>query len=143
MRSPEPRRRGSLCPEGSIQSSVLNGFGDVFGQDRRGQLQIGNRARDFQDSIVGPGTQALLRDSSFQQALTVVGEFTKGANLAGGHLRVAVDSVGVKPLQLYLAGSRNTSADCLRTLGRSARAQLFVVHGRHVDENVNAVEQRT
>jgi hypothetical protein len=43
-----------LRPIGPIQSSVLDGFGDVLGLKCRNTLEIRDRASEFQDAIVGP-----------------------------------------------------------------------------------------
>jgi hypothetical protein len=62
----------------------------VFGLEVGGVFQVGHGAGDFQDPVVGAGAQALLSHGAFQQAFAVGGEFAVGADVAGGHLGVAV-----------------------------------------------------
>ena len=78
-------------PVGAVQAAVLDGFRDVLGLEIRRIFQIGDGAGDFQDAVVGAGAQALLGHGAFEQAFAVGGEFAEGADVAGRHLRVAVE----------------------------------------------------
>src|ERR1700722_20778231 len=80
-----------LGPVGAIEASVLDGLGDVFGFDVRGVFDIGDGASDFQDAVVRASTESLLAHGTLEQTLTVGGEFTEGADVAGGHLGVAIN----------------------------------------------------
>src|ERR1700722_13066205 len=93
-----------LGPVGAIEASVLDSFGDVFGFDVRGVFDIGDGASDFQDAVVRASTESLLGHGTLEQTLTVGGEFTEGADVAGGHLGVAVDlfARGGEALELLL-----------------------------------------
>src|SRR5690348_415772 len=63
----------ALCPVGTVAGAVLDGFGEVFGFDGGGAVDVGDGAGDFQDAIVGAGAQALLRDGAFEEAFAVGG----------------------------------------------------------------------
>ena len=52
-----------LCPESSIQRSVLDRLGNVLGFDRFSSFQVGNSSGYFENSIVGAGSQPLLGHS--------------------------------------------------------------------------------
>src|SRR4051794_24012709 len=47
-----------LIPVVAIETAVLHGFRDVFGQEPLGAIQIGNGARHLQDAIVSPGGES-------------------------------------------------------------------------------------
>ena len=76
LTSPLPERTGEpisllhylflLCPEGSIQGSVLDGLGDVLRLDCFSSFQIGDCPGYFQDAIVRARSQALLGHGAFE-----------------------------------------------------------------------------
>jgi hypothetical protein len=39
----------------TVQTAVLDGFGDMFGADRLHPREVGGGARHFEDAIVAPG----------------------------------------------------------------------------------------
>jgi hypothetical protein len=47
-------RPNALRPVAAIESTVLNGFTQMLRLDRFRTLQIGNRARHFEDAVVRP-----------------------------------------------------------------------------------------
>src|ERR1700687_646657 len=102
-----------LRPIGAVEAAVLDGFGDVFGFKIGRFFQIGNGAGYFQDAVVGAGAQALLGHGAFEQALAVGGKFAEGADVAGGHLSVAVEffAGSRETLQLLLAGADDAFAN--------------------------------
>ena len=88
-----------LRPVGAVEAAVLDGFGDVFGFEVGGVFEVGDGAGDFQNAVVGAGAQALLGHCTFEQALAIGRQFAERADVAGGHLGVAVK---------FFAGSRET-----------------------------------
>ena len=44
-----------LNPQRAIERAILDCFADVFGSDVALAIEVGNRARDFQDAIVTAG----------------------------------------------------------------------------------------
>jgi hypothetical protein len=134
-----------LGPVGAIEASVLDGFGDVFGFDVRGVFDVCDGTGNFQDAVVSAGAESLLGHGALQQTLTVGGEFTEGADMAGRHLGVAVDlfAGGGEALELLLAGADHAFANFRGALGFIGGAHLFIVHGRNIDVDVNAIHQRT
>jgi len=80
----------------------------MLGPDLFGAFEIGNGAADFQDSVMGPGSQTLLVHGALQEPFAVRGEFAELPDVAGSHLRVAI-SFGrlrrVETLELNFAGA--------------------------------------
>ncbi len=134
-----------LGPVGAIQASVLDGFGDVFGFDVRGVFDVGDGTGNLQDAVVSAGAESLLGHGALQQTLTIGGEFTKGTDVAGRHLGVAVDLLagGSEALELLLARADHAFANFRGTLGFIGGAHLFIVHGGNVDVDIDAIHQRT
>src|SRR4030088_172622 len=94
-------------PERGVQRSVLNRLGNVFRLKLRDSVEVRNRARDFQDAVMGASAEPLLRHGAFEQALTIGGEFAEFTNGLRRHLRVAVEflAFGRKARQLQLSGA--------------------------------------
>src|ERR1700730_16573831 len=94
-------------PERAVQRSVLNRLRDVFRLKLRNSVEVRNRARNFQNPVMGAGAESLLRHGAFEQALTIGGEFAEFANGLRRHLRVAVEflAFGRKTRQLQLSGA--------------------------------------
>ena len=92
-----------LSPECAVQGSVLNRFRNVFGLNGRGAFEIGNRTRDFENSIVGACAESLLRDRALEEALAVGGQFAIRPDLPWRHLCIAVNLVAAETLDLRLA----------------------------------------
>ena len=55
------RFHGRSRPIVSIQAAVLNGFGDMAGLNTFEMVEVGQRSGDFENAVVGAGTQAHLR----------------------------------------------------------------------------------
>ena len=55
--------------------------------------QVGNRARDLQDAVVGAGAQPLLHHGALQQVLGVGAQLAILADLARAHLGVGVNAL--------------------------------------------------
>src|SRR6185312_16802734 len=114
-------------PVRSIQRPILNRFGDVLRLDLGRAVQVGNRARDFKDAVVGAGAQALLLHGPLQQALAVAGEFAIGANLARSHLRIAENPLcsGSEAVELNLSRLQYSLANRRRIFRTGVAAQLL------------------
>jgi hypothetical protein len=52
--------------QSSVQTSILNRFGDVGGLDFFGAGEIGDGAADFEDPALGAGAQAQFVDRGFE-----------------------------------------------------------------------------
>jgi hypothetical protein len=111
---------------------------------RFGGFEVGDGAGDFQDAVVGAGAEALLGHGAFEQAFAIGGERAGDADVAGGHLGVAVQLFFRRgeAFELFLAGAN----DAVANLGGGFRlvggAHFFVVHGGNVDVDIDAVHER-
>src|SRR6202158_1858200 len=94
-------------PKRAVQRSVLNRLRDVFRLKLRNSVEVRNRARNFQDSVMGASAEPLLRHGAFEQTLTIGGKLAEFANGLRRHLRVAVEflAFGRKARQLKLTGA--------------------------------------
>src|ERR1700683_2322206 len=68
-----------LRPIRAIQRAILNRLGDMLGLDVRRVFDVGDSAGDFQDAVVGAGTESLLSHGALEQSFTVSREFAEGA----------------------------------------------------------------
>src|SRR5580704_3828794 len=74
---------------GAIERSILYRLTDMMRGDRARAVEVGNRARDFQDARVGARAQAEAIDRQFQQALAARLDLAMEPQIARAHLRVA------------------------------------------------------
>ena len=76
-----PSLRLPSRPKCPVQRPVLNSFGDVLRFNLRRTLEVGNRARDFQDAVVGAGGETLLVHGAFEQPFAIGRKLAKSANV--------------------------------------------------------------
>ena len=53
----------------AVEGAVLDGFGDVGGEDVGVVFEVGDGSGDFQDPVVCPGREAELGDGALEQAV--------------------------------------------------------------------------
>jgi hypothetical protein len=132
-----------LNPKGAIEGAVLDGFADVLGGDGVGSVEIGDRARDLEDTVVGAGAEVQFGHRNADELLRFVAEFAVLLDLARSHAGVAVHlGVGVEAELLFFASALDTIADrggCF--FGASAR-DIAVFDGGDFDVQIDAIEKR-
>src|SRR5213593_4757274 len=64
-----------LDPQLAVERAVLDRFGYVLRLDALRTVEIGNRARDLEDAVVGAGAQVQFGHCHFQELLALVVEF--------------------------------------------------------------------
>src|SRR5581483_9760046 len=101
-----------------------------------GPAQVGDRARDLQDAVVGAGGEAHASDGHLERPLAgrVEGAFL--ADEAGGHAGVVVAA-----LLLDGAGALDAGADLGGGFGLCVAAEFLIGDGGDLDVNVDAVEE--
>ena len=132
----------SLGPVGAVEGAVLDGLGDVARQDLFRVFEVGDGARDAQDAVVGAGGEAELGDGVFHLLFAFAVELAEAAQGARSHLGVAELAERLQAPALALARREDAFADDGRFLGLLVLRQLLVFHRRHLDVQVDAVEQR-
>ena len=135
----------SSSPVASVQSAVLDGFGDVRDGQMFGSFQVGDGARDLEDAIVGAGGETLLCMARSSRRSAVGTEFAVVADLpraSSARWRRSSRRTAWK----RSAGRSRAAMTRLRISaepsGGCAAAQLLILHGRNLDVDVDAVEQR-
>ncbi len=133
----------------------MDRFCDVGDSDGWGCFEVGDGARDLENAIVGAGAEALLLHGAFEEALGVRGKLAESSDLLGGHLGVGEDGAArcaggalgadgcfKEAVVLDFAGGEDAGADFSGAFGGGIAAELFVLHGRDLDMDVDAVEKR-
>ena len=140
----ERGRRAVVCKGSSlaIERAILNRFGHVGDGNLVCPRQIGNSARHFPDAIMGPRAQPVMLHRLGQQPLLRRGQRTVAPQLPHAHGRIMRNRRAGKALVLPGAGRIDAGADARRGLGLCGRRQVGVGHGRDVDLDVEAIEQR-
>ena len=82
----------------SVQATVLNRFGDVTRLDILRACEIRDGAADFEHAAVSPGAEAQPVDGVLQELFGIVFEQAVTLDIAGAHLRIAVNVSLVEPL---------------------------------------------
>src|SRR6266404_5271823 len=96
------RRVRRLSPVSAIERAIMDRFGDVVRLDLVGIFEVGDRAADFQDPIVGARGQAQTRHGAFQHRFALRINPAVAANQTGRHCGVRKDSIGCQPRPLSL-----------------------------------------
>ena len=110
--------------------------------DRGGPVEIGNRARDFQDAGIGARAQTEPVDCELEQALAAGLDLAMLAEIARSHLRVAEIRHPLEARELRLARAIDALANRYRRLSRDPVRQVLVLNRGHFNVNVDAIEQR-
>jgi hypothetical protein len=107
-----------------------------------GVLQVGHGAGNPQDPIIRPGGQADARDCVLHLFLRLGIELAETAQCARRHLGIAVEAEALEPFALYTARGENALADHGRFFRLLILRQLFVLNRRHLDMQIDPVQQR-
>ena len=125
--------------------AVLEGLGGVAFFDQITSFEVGDRAGDLEDAVEGTRGEGEPPGREAEQLLGVGCEscLGVGADVHDRHVAVELCRLG-EARGLQAAGGDHAFADGSGVL-RAARlaGELFVVHPRHVDKQVDAVEERT
>jgi len=121
-----------------IQAPVLHGLGNVLRRNRIGAAEVGDRAGDLENTVVGAGREAHSPDSHLERPLARLVERAQFPKLSVRDVSVVEPS----PL-LALASRCHTVAHLVGSGPVAAPAQLFVRHSGHFDVQVDPVQQRT
>ena len=103
--------------------------------------EIGNRPRNFQDTVVRTGAKTQLRDGNPQQFLRSVLNFAKLAEVAGFHIGIAEDFRLRKPPLLAATRFLYPFADACRGFTGEVACQIFVLDGGNFDLQINPIQQ--
>ena len=109
-----------------------------------GVFEVGDGAAHLQDAVVGARRQAQTAHRRFEHPLALGVHAAVLADEPRRHLRVREDAVARKPFALPLSRTQHPRANLGRPLGLGRRRarKLLELHGRHVDVDVDAVEER-
>ena len=106
-------------------------------------VEIGDRARDAQDAVIAAGGERHGVKRLMHELLALGRERAELSEGARSHVRVGRGGVVPVAGALHGAGGVDTRADGLRRLSGRGLGELVKVQRRHLDDDVDAVEQRT
>jgi hypothetical protein len=116
----------------------------VIGGDAVGALEVGDRAGDFEDAIVGAGAEVVFGHRVLEEGQRGVVERAVGLQLARAHPRVAGDAGSVlESLLLDVTRGDHPLANGGRRFAVALAGDVLEFHGPHFDVKVDPVEQRT
>src|SRR5882724_11084826 len=67
-------------PKRPIQSSILDRFRNVLGDNGGSRFEVRNRPGNFKDTVVSPSGKTLLSHGSFKQTFAICREFAERTN---------------------------------------------------------------
>src|SRR5664279_347655 len=136
--------RSSSCPECAIQRPILDCLRNVSRFDGFGSREVGHRARNLENAVVGARAEPLLHHGPLQQVLGVSTQFAVFPDLAGAYLSIGVNAftLRTKAHQLDIAGADHPRTDVRGTFRHNPAPQLPIIYRRYVDVDVNAIQQR-
>ena len=103
-----------------------------FGFDRGRAFQVGDRARDFQDAVVGARGKSQPLDGGFQQLFAVGGNRAVFADQSRRHLRVGVEflfAAVALELNLRARAARVRARTAELSISASPRSSLYFTAG--------------
>jgi hypothetical protein len=125
-----------------VQRPVLDGLEHVVRPDFRRTGEIGQGSRDLEDAVVRPGGEIELLHRMLQVTRGLGIVTAMFFHLAGAHGRVGRLRVGLEPPALDFPCGFHPLADPAGILAAAGGGEFAVVHQRHLDVQVDAVEQR-
>ncbi len=135
-------RRSS--PVGAVKRAVSDRLADVLRAYLARVFEVGDGAAHLQYAVVGARRQAQTAHRRFEHPLALGVHAAVLADEPRRHLGVRENAVAREPRALPLARAEHPRANLGRALGlRERRARkLFELHRRHVNVDVDAVEER-
>src|SRR5579872_5943186 len=106
-------------------------------------VQVGYGSRQLESSVKRPGRKVKRGHGLAEESLGVGLHFAEFAHVLGSHLGVAGSAGSAEPGDLDVAGRLDPGPDALRSLRLAGSGQLLVLDVRHLDVDVDAVEQRS
>ena len=137
-----PLSNNFSVPRIAVEGAVLDGFAEVGGGDAGLAGEVGDGARDLQDAVVGAGGEAELVDGCVEELLRRVVEAAVLLHVLRSHVSVEEEGLVGEPFELIMPRLFNALAHLQRRFAGGGAAQHVVAEGRHLDVDVDAVEQR-
>src|SRR5438309_8148653 len=129
-------------PVGAIQRSILDGLAEMSWLYAYSAVQVRDRARYLQDTVVCPCGKPQPRNRVFQQLLALGCNRAVLADHLRHHLRVRIGLfLAVKSFELSISRGDHALPDGSRILRRRWRSQFLVFHRGNLDVNINAIQQ--
>ena len=126
----------------SVKAAVLDRLGQMLCFDIGAAGHVRNGARDLEDPVMRPGAKPEMKHGLAQKSLGFGIQTADLTQQRTSHMGVAVDSLLVlESLQLDLTPVRHSLADCFRTLAALFVSQMFERYCRHLDMDIDPVEQ--
>ena len=107
------------------------------------RFQISQCAGDSEDAVVGTGAEIKVADRGFQNLPAGVVRFTEFLYLAGLHIGVPTGSRCGEAVLLDTASCKDAFADNGRRFAARLRHQVIVRQWRHLDVDIDAIEERS
>ncbi len=138
----------ALAPEHSrpippVECAVVDCFAQMFDADFLCAGQVGDRAADAEDLVVGPGGEAEFFHRRFEQRFGVAGQAAVLADFRRRHLAVGFGGLAVEAVNLSVAGGDDLLAHLGARRAAAGVGQLAKGHRRHFDVDIDPIEQRS
>ena len=137
-----PRRTAKLVEYRAIQTPVLDGFEEVRSRDLLHGGEVGDRARDFENPIVGAGRETELLHRLLQEIAQRRIDRAMPANLGVGHPRIRGYPRTGETCELTITGRLHAGSKQRGRLAGFFRTELGERKGRRLDMQIDPVEQR-
>lgn len=105
-------------------------------------FQVGDGAGHLEDAVVGAGRETEAVGYHLQHPVAVGVQFAEFLDEARRHLGIAMDFGAAVALLLNMAGALDPPGDVGRTFRLAAISKIAILDRRHLDVDVDAVQQR-
>src|SRR5215468_8169611 len=139
-----PGMRGLLGEgsEAAVEAAILHGLGHVLHAYPLTSLEVRDSASDLEDAVVAAGGETQAAHRLLEEPGSFRRRCTKAPHLAPAHAGVHPCPGAGQALALTLTSSLYPGPDRRRRLAPSCR-EIGVGHGRHLEVEVDPVEERT
>src|SRR5229473_8589194 len=135
-------REPALREPPPVEAPILNRLAHMLRLKVRRSLEVSDGAGDLENPVIGPRRQREPRDRRAQQRVGAVRYATERADVARRHVRVGVHAGAVgKPVALRGSRPVHPLPHGLARLAAALVRQRAVLHGGHLEVDVDAVEQ--
>ena len=130
---------GGLFQQGA--AAILDGLGQVGGLDIRAGVQVGDGPGHAENAVVAAAGEAQPVKGPLHEPLSRRVQQAVLPDHGRGHIGIAADAGAGKALLLKLPGGVDPGADLSRGLRLFLAAHGLVLHRRHLDVHIDAVQQ--
>ena len=126
-----------------LHKPILQRLRNVFSLYAVGSRQVGDRSRNLQHAVIAAGAQTELLGRGQQQRVSFAVRPAMRRDSAAAHVGVGARTIDTVACVLESPRAENSRSNRLRAFARCGVGDRTDGHGRHFDDEVQAITQRS